>query len=75
MTEPDTQAVAVAVWRAFSRGLSGPTSPGAIADGLPDRRSLEREVASAELALVWVRALADACRDRLANEDLPDVGS
>ena len=39
------------------------------------RRHLKREVETAELALVWVRARAESCRDRLANEALPDVRS
>jgi hypothetical protein len=71
--ERDAQDEATAAWRTFSRALRGQTQPGAIADGLPDRRRLEQELAAAELALVWLRALAGACRDRLANEALPEV--
>jgi hypothetical protein len=73
MTDPDTQAEAEAAWSALSRALRGQPQPAAIAAGLPDRRSPEQELAAAELALVWIRALAGACRDRLAGEDLPDV--
>jgi hypothetical protein len=75
MSEPDAQAQATAAWRTFSRAIRGQTEPGAIAEGLPDRHSLEREVASAELALIWFRALAEACQDRLDNDDLPEVQS
>jgi hypothetical protein len=71
--ERDAPDEATAAWRTFSRALRRPTQPTAIADGLPDRRRLEQELASAELALVWLRALAGAGRDRLANEALPEA--
>jgi hypothetical protein len=47
--------------------------PEVFAAALADRRRLKREVVTAELALVWIRSLAESCRDRLANEDLPDA--
>jgi len=73
MSDPDAQAEAAAAWRTLSRALRGHTEPGALAAALPDRRSLEQEVAAVELALVWLRALGDACRDRLETEALPDA--
>jgi hypothetical protein len=71
--ERDAQDEAAAAWRTFSRALRGPTQPAAIAAALPDRRRLEQELAAAERALVWLRDLAGACRDRLATEALPEV--
>jgi hypothetical protein len=77
MSDPDAQAEAAAAWRILSRALRGPTptQPGEIAAALPDRRSLEQEVEAVEFALVWLRALGEACRDRLRTEDLPDARS
>jgi hypothetical protein len=72
MSDSDAQAEAAVAWRTFSRALHGHTEPGALAAALPDRRSLEQEVEAVELALVWLRALGEACRDRLDNDDLPE---
>ena len=75
MSDPTVQAEAVAAWRAFSRVVRGAVGPEVFAAVPADRRRLKRELETAELALVWLRSLADSCRDRLANEALPDVRS
>jgi hypothetical protein len=75
MGDPDAQAEAVVAWRTLNRALRGPTQPAAAAAALPERRSLEQEVEAVEFALVWLRALGEACRDRLQTEDLPDARS
>ena len=73
MSDPDEQAEGLAAWRTLDRVMRGAFQPGALAAALPDRRSLERELAAAELALIWFRAVAEACRDRLETEVLPDA--
>ena len=75
MSDPNAQAEAAAAWRAFSRVVRGTVGPEVFAAAPADRRGLERELETAELALVWLRSLAESCRDRLANEALPDVRS
>ena len=70
MSDPDAEAELVAAWRTLSRAVRGAVGPDVLAAAHADRRGLEREVETAELALVWIRALAAACRDRLDTEDL-----
>jgi hypothetical protein len=73
MSEPNAEAELVAAWRTLSRAVRGAVGPEVLAAAPADRRSLEHEVETAELALVWIRALAAAWWDRLDNEDLPDA--